>query len=363
MAYDWDARLNFGKSNSFDVLRFALATFVILEHAYYLPINSPAMEPLYRFSNGQINFGTLAVDLFFVISGFLITRSWLMTHNAWRYLQKRIARIVPGFFIACCAGVIIGALSVHDTIAYFRGINAPIFILKVLSLHQADPHGAFPHNPMPGIVGGTLWTIRYEFDCYLLVAALGILGWLRRMPVTIFFALCAAAYAAQQFGVLKMPTLDTGIPAILLSSPTQWPRLFTYFFVGAAFYLWREKIPKSPVIFGAAFLALVTALRFGALEPVLVIAGTYCVFFIALSVAASIKILGKRVDLSYGAYLFGFPIQQLIISFCPQPMNPLILFAASFCATCLIAYLSWRFIESPCIQWKWLARRSAPVLP
>jgi peptidoglycan/LPS O-acetylase OafA/YrhL len=113
----------------------------------------------------------LAVYFFFVISGFLITRSFETTRSLPRYLQKRVARIVPGFLVASFAGIFIGALSVHDLSAYFSRIDYR-FLARVLTLHPADAPGAFPDNPMRDIVGGTLWSIRFEFNCYLLVAAL-----------------------------------------------------------------------------------------------------------------------------------------------------------------------------------------------
>jgi peptidoglycan/LPS O-acetylase OafA/YrhL len=352
MRSDWDRRLD-SERNCFDALRLALATLVVFEHSYFLPINSPATEPLFRFSGGQTNFGSLAVQFFFVISGFLIVRSWETTGSTLRYLQKRVARIIPGFILASCAGVVIGALSAHDIGAYVLGINPSTFLAKMLSLHQADPPNAFPDNPMRGIVTGTLWSIRYEFDCYLIVALLGVLGWLRPGPVAIIFVALCGAYAAQRWGKLDLPIWDHGIPYFLISSPEKWPQLFTYFFAGASFYLWRNHIPRSPFVFATAIITVGIALRCGGAEPVLITAGSYCVFFVSLSFAATPRIVGERVDLSYGTYLFGFPIQQLIISFWPQPVPPLPLFLTSFGATCVIAYLSWKFIESPSLRWKW----------
>jgi peptidoglycan/LPS O-acetylase OafA/YrhL len=357
--FDWDRRLGLSENNCFDVMRLVLATLVIFEHSYFLPINSPVSEPLFRFSGGQIHFGAMAVYFFFVISGFLITRSWETTASLLRYLQKRVARIFPGFLIASCAGILIGALSVQDIGTYFLGINLRAFLQRVLTLHSADPLGAFPNNPMSGIVGGTLWSIRYEFDCYLLVALFGTLGWLRRGPITIVFIALAATYMAQRFGGLELPSWDYGIPYFLFSSPSQWPHLFTYFFAGAAFYLWRDYLPRSPIIFILAIVLLIFALRYGGAEQALAIAGTYCILFISLSFAATPRLFGERVDLSYGAYLFGFPIQQLIICYSSRSISPVLLFLTSFSITCFIAYVSWRFIESPCLRWKWPKRSPA----
>jgi peptidoglycan/LPS O-acetylase OafA/YrhL len=349
----WDRRLETNSENSFDAIRLALATLVVFEHSYFLPFNSIANEPLHIFSRGQVDFGSLAVNFFFVLSGFLITRSWALTQRPGRYLQKRVARIVPGFLLASLLGIVIGALSSTDVLEFFSSINFRAILVQILSLHPSEHTGAFPNNPMKGIVSGTLWTIRYEFDCYLLVAIFGVLGWLRRVPVGLLFASLSMAYLAQRGGYLEIPEWDHGVLGILFSSPNMWPRLFTYFFAGAAFYLWRDVIPKSALLFGMALITIITALRIGGAEFVLIIAGTYCIFAIALSTAAVPRIQGTRVDLSYGVYLFGFPIQQLIIAGSSQSITPIWLFATSLPATCLVAYLSWVFIESPSLRWIW----------
>ena len=221
------------------------------------------------------------------------------------------------------------------------------------SLHPSGLGGAFQNNPLQFLIDGTLWTIRYEFDCYILIAALGLLGLLNRIYVGLIFVFLSLTYFAQRAGYIGMPKWDYGPLAILFSSPVHWSRLFTYFFAGSAFYLWRDAIPKSWIIFTLALLTVVLGVRFGGAEPALIIAGTYCIFTLALSIAAVPRFRGTRVDLSYGIYLFGFPIQQLIIAWSSQSISPVWLFFASFLATSCVAYLSWNFIEAPCLRWVW----------
>jgi peptidoglycan/LPS O-acetylase OafA/YrhL len=244
-------------------------------------------------------------------------------------------------------------LGSDDPVAFLSGINIRATLARVFSLHQSGLGGAFQHNPMQFIIDGTLWSIRYEFDCYLLVAAFGLVGLLSRIPVGLLFLAFSFTYFAQRAGYIVMPNWDYGPLAILFSNPINWPRLFTYFFAGSAFYLWREAIPKSWIICSLALLTVVTGLRFGSAEPVLIISGTYFIFAVALSTAAVPRIRGRRIDLSYGIYLFGFPIQQLIIAWSSQSVTPVWLFLTSFLATCCVAYLSWMFIEAPCLRWVW----------
>lgn len=316
----WDRRLQSNSSNSFDAIRLVLASLVVLEHAYYMPFNGYEYEPLFIFSRGQTDFGTLAVNFFFVVSGFLITRSWLLTKRPTRYFQKRIARICPGFFAASIVTIIIAAAASGDLLEFFSAFRARVTALQILSLNRSGPF-------LPtGIVDGTLWTIKYEFDCYLLIALLGVCGILTRAAAMAVFATFALCYALQGLGYLVIPPIDHGIAALLVSNPVLWPRLFSYFFAGAAFYLWRAAIPKSGMLTVAALVAVMLGLRYGAAEPILILAGTYFIFWIALSTSAVPRLRGKRVDLSYGIYLFAFPIQQLLTGWFSRSAAPIWLF-------------------------------------
>jgi len=100
---NWDDRLDSG-NNSFDALRLLLATLVVFEHSYFLIDGSVVRDPLFVLSRGQTNCGQLAVFMFFSISGFLVTRSRVLSSSITSYLKKRIARIAPGFFAAVAFG-------------------------------------------------------------------------------------------------------------------------------------------------------------------------------------------------------------------------------------------------------------------
>src|SRR4051812_35296360 len=87
------------RRNNFDFLRFCFAVLVILSHSYPLTGNTAA-EPIGRITGGTVVFGSVAVEAFFVISGFLIAHSWLHSASAGQYLKKRILRIYPGYLVA-----------------------------------------------------------------------------------------------------------------------------------------------------------------------------------------------------------------------------------------------------------------------
>ena len=91
-----------GHKNNFDFIRFALAVFVVFTHSYFV-YYGPAIffqkEPLWLLTNHQLTFGTLAVNFFFIISGFLVLQSLLRSKNYFSFLKKRVLRIYPAFIV------------------------------------------------------------------------------------------------------------------------------------------------------------------------------------------------------------------------------------------------------------------------
>ncbi len=346
-AASWDDRLQRGDRNSFDAVRLVLATLVVLEHSYFLIHNSYGDDPLSVISRGQTNSGQFAVYMFFALSGFLVTHSFVTSTGLGNYLAKRVARIVPGFLVASASGVlIVGPLTSDDLASYFASQNWRNIILTVAALKQVNVVNALASNPIP-MVHGTLWTIQYEFDCYLLLGLFGVLGLLRPPFKGPFFIVLAFVFCALMF--VPLPAVNTGILGLLVSSPDRWFDLFPFFFLGSAFYLFRGHIPKSPLIFIASLLVIAITFAFGGAHWALLFCGAYAVLFVSLSVAGEVKIAGRRVDLSYGVYLYGWPIAQVLLYFLGDRIGPLPLFLLSMAVCLPTAWLSWVFIEKPAL--------------
>jgi peptidoglycan/LPS O-acetylase OafA/YrhL len=339
-----------GRGNAFDLVRLLLAGLVVFEHSFFLVDHSVARDPLNQLSGGQLNCGQLAVEMFFAVSGFLVTYSVMRSATIADYLARRVGRIFPGFLVACAVGVLlIGPLSSGNLSGYLHAQNWPSLLLGTVFLKQPALHGVFPHNPV-AMVHGTLWTIQYEFDCYLILAALAVAGLLRRQWAPFTYAGIALAFVAAWPFAARIPTIDHGVLALLVSSPDRWLDLFPFFFAGSACYLFRSRIPKHRLLcLGAAALWIISLFLGGAWWATLV-CGTYVVLFTALSFRCEPRTRSGRVDLSYGIYLYGWPVQQLLLWLSGQALSPLLLFAAAAPLSAVAAFASWQWVEEPCLR-------------
>ena len=351
-----------GRRNNFDFLRFLFASLVLFYHCFgLLPGDEPGrggtVEQAATLGGGG------SVDFFFVISGFLVTMSWQRSAGVWSFLRKRAGRIYPGFFLASAAcAFVAGPLGADSAATYWRHFRFLKFALYLFLL-PADVVGpdmahVFTHLPFQGVINGSFWTLRYEFEMYLLVAAFGALGLFRRerLPwVGAMFLLLYALFAVSQAAHLTVAP-DREIPWV--GNPAAWLRLLACFLSGMMFYLYRDRIPASPLLFGLALLLLLLAGQrpewFNAALPVF---GSYALFFFAFQPWIRLQRFARYGDFSYGMYLYAFPIQQLLILHFEAHLTPFRLLAAAFPLTLLCAVVSWHLVERPCLA---LGRNSPP---
>jgi len=341
------AHLGDSGANLFDLLRFLLATFVILSHSFLLLHGDNRLEPIYRFTGGQLTLGELAVDGFFILSGFLICRSWMRSRGPAGFLKKRVLRIYPGFIAAMIFGAfVVGPIGTPNG-GFGARLDLSEFVRSTLTLKGSLPP-SFDDLPISAI-NGSLWTIRYEFFCYLVVLAIGLAGILksRRGPALIF-ALTLTVYSIQvQCG---------GLGPRGFAATNAWPRFLSFFLAGAAFDAYRDRLPRSGRWFVAALIALIFLARtpgWRGLNPALPVLGTYAIFYVATLPIPRLQRWACAGDFSYGLYLYAFPIQQLTIHYVGlEHLAPLGLFALSMPITVVLAVASWRWIESPCLRLK-----------
>jgi peptidoglycan/LPS O-acetylase OafA/YrhL len=353
-------------ANNFSTLRIAFAILVVFSHSSaLLSANGDLLTRL----SGTISFGVLAVDGFFIVSGYLITKSFLSAPPK-TYLTKRILRIYPGFIVAFALSIALCTyVSSHSLAMPKRDIADNLLNLLFLISPSVKP--AYPGSLFP-ICNASLWTISYEFHCYLMILLLGVLGVLKRPKIMLALsAVALLAYAIHPENyVLGDPLSSTSLSAdfstqiihklsaITLELPIEDLRFAAIFLAGSCFYLFRNTIPYSAPLAIAATLFLIACLVSNHLaEPALATFGAYLIFWFALHIKPlGVSTIFNKTDLSYGIYLYAWPIQKILLQQLPH-ITPTELFVLALPPCLIMAFLSWTLIEKPCLSAK------QPVMP
>ena len=357
--------------NNFDLFRFLLASAVIFCHCYatfYTWDDFTANEPFMVWSGGKISIGSAAVNFFFIISGFLILRSFEYSASFWSYLKKRILRIYPGFIVAFLLSIFVfGALGhvEHTWLktyeAYIKYVPLRMEAVNMLTLQAPIDAYYFNHMAQVGL-NTSMWTIQYEFVCYLFVPVLVWLGTLKhRCILLIAFLISYTLLLLQNYGFIF--PYDGSWYGNALANPYYHPRFFTYFLAGCLVYLYKHRIPRNNLLMVLSLLLFVLALKLQIFDLVWPIAGTYLLFFFAYHPKALFSNFAKYGDFSYGIYLYGWPLQQLTLLYLSEYLNVFTFFLLVMPLVLLAAFISWYLIEKPALKLKNHTFRNTKVIP
>src|SRR5438046_3104147 len=226
--------------------------------------------------------------MFFVLSGFLIARSAADSPSIGRFLWHRFLRVFPGYWVCLvmCACVFAPLMAWVESGSLMRVFSLPwnspqSFLLNnagvlhlngfsiegVVMFRPNSIAGVLRHNPIPGVLNGSLWTLPYEVGCYLAVAAVATVPLLRRARI-LLLALFAALWCLHAFDCLNPMAFSRWFPYVGMK---QLVMLCLYFCAGSVSFLFREKIPFSGWLLVGALLVLAISLAthvFGLIAPV-----------------------------------------------------------------------------------------------
>lgn len=327
-----------GRDNALNALRLALATVVIVAHSYSL-VHGPGGPLPYA--------GGFAVDGFFAISGFLIAGS--RTRMAMLpYLWRRGLRLMPAYWtVLLFTAVVIAPISAKLTGRSIAWADAGKYVTwnsllftPVLGV-SGTPHGVL----YEGLWNGPLWTLSFEAGAYALfglLIALPAFG----VRAAASLVLCLAVVSVLQFGAGVAPGFAPDLA-----------RLWGFFAAGVLMWMLRERMPSSP---WPAVAAVVVVGGVLATNYVLYLAvAPVPLAFALLWLAARLPVrAGARNDISYGLYLFAYPLQQLmIIAGVAAAAGPLGFALLSVAMTVPVAWASWLAVERPSLR----LRRLVPV--
>lgn len=344
--------------NGFNLVRLVCALLVVVFHAWSMNLAQPgASDPVSRLLAPNTDLGSLAVGVFFLISGIFVTQSWARDPHLPRFALRRAARILPGLFVCLLLTTVLAVVffSTHGWHGLFeRATWRYVFGNTVLhGLRYIIPPSELS---LPGVLdgqplNGSLWTLYWEGRMYVMVALLGLcavlplLTWLRGAAV--FLLLAANLFPDVAAGYI-------------------WEvRMWSLFLCGMLIYtLGAElRIGFVQVVCAAALLAL-NATRWAALTPSPLtwfgIALLACTLALSTgSAAAPLRHL-QRHDYSYGLYIYHWPVLLMLRASLP-PIGPVATTALAILATGILAMLSWHWVEAPAqaLARRWLKRGAA----
>lgn len=342
--------------NNLNFIRTLLAISVLYSHCYVIFYGTEhEVEPLMILSNDQLGIGTLAVNFFFLISGFLILMSWQNKPDFISFLKRRIARIFPGFIVASLLCLFLFApLGTGDFYKplgywklYFQSIDWKLISLNILQLIEPQPPWTLKNAPISNSINAPMWTIRYEFICYLIVPLLGLLRITKiKYLILLMFLLIFGTFVYQTYAEVWFWDWKTDIPGI--GQPNNYIRFGTYFLGGMSVYLFRENLIRSRWFLLVSVIVIVNSVfYFDSLVITLPIFGSYILFHLAFARSYSLSSFSQWGDFSYGVYLFAWPIQQLVVLYFEQYLDIALMFILSLGATLVLAYFSWHYVEKP----------------
>lgn len=328
------------KQNNFNLLRLLAAAAVVISHAVFLRSGSKADE---IFSSiNYYDLGAHAVNVFFVLSGLTVAASWARSQSSIEFLVARGLRIFPA--LAACAlllillGAVVTACAPTQFLADTRVWQYGLKTLLLGSAASGLP-GVFTANPHPSVMNASIWTLKYELACYVILALVGFSGFLNKQRFAWILAaswMIAGGFLFSRFGRDAVP-ID------------QVARLGLCFSLGVGLYVFRDHTPLSIVGVLALGLAFWTARGTGWERIVSLFATGYGAVWLAKVPMGRLRELTNKIDLSYGIYIFGWPISQTLILTWPN-ISTFALVTASLILAVGVAVPSWLLIERPALR-------------
>ena len=343
------------RDNNFNLIRFIAALGVLLSHSYALSLGSNATEPFKQLVN--MSFGHIAVDIFFISSGFLIANSLFVKKDLVSFLWARFLRIYPGLFIAVlfCVFIIGAYFTSYSLIQYLTDTQTYIFLVKNTVLFFGEEPGlpgVFESLPWSGVVNGSLWTLPFEVKAYCLLVFFSVV--INRLLIW------SNGAVNERLIYLLIPVLGISIYIInhfftflpISYFASEDFRLYSLFFIGTACYVFKDHlILSSRIFYLTLFVLLTSAINTEVFFVIYNITIFYVIFYIAYIPKGWIRGFNKYGDYSYGIYIYAWPVQQSAIAFIPG-VNVLELSLYSSIGTISLSYLSWHFIEKKALMYK-----------
>jgi peptidoglycan/LPS O-acetylase OafA/YrhL len=332
--------------NNFDFLRLIFAIFVMITHAYPLA-GHEENDLLSKLTNGHFSFSYIGVKGFFIISGYLIYQSLLRSKSLIDFYWKRFLRLFPALIIMLFLTILLAPLIYEGSINYFNNRKVYTYFIRNCLLYnvQYSIPGIFENNLYKNAINGSLWTICYEFTMYILLSGLFFIKSKTLLLKNIIVFLIIISFTLFTFRLQEFNFYGLNSNYLL--------ELGYFFLTGsllAALDFHKFKYLKMLLIFALLILILNEIFNFNLSFLKLLLLPFLIIGFGLQSFKYINSIASKIGDLSYGIYIYGFPVQQTFMYF--FKLEPLSLMLFSIPTSMVLAFLSWHLIEKKALVLK-----------
>ncbi|MEN8189771.1 MAG: acyltransferase [Thermodesulfobacteriota bacterium] len=327
--------------NNFDLLRLVLALTVCLAHLGEVTgVQAFGILARYFYSGP-------AVDCFFVVSGFLIFRSFHRSSSIHSYLDKRIRRIYPAYLaVILISALLLPLLAAHPVVSYLSFDWLKYLGANLIFLNFLEPNlpGVFINNPLQP-VNGSLWTIKIEVLFYLSVPLIALL-YRRRSKIRLFVLLYILSVTYST--ILLALWQKTHNPNLLLIEK-QLPGQLAFFLSGGLLYFYY------PVFSRFTYRILLLGVIGMGIHLKFVIYPLYPISLAVLVVFFTLKMpflgnWGRFGDISYGVYIYHFPLVQTLTVLGFFTLPPKLSFGLLLILLFFISYSSYHLVEKPFLK-------------
>ena len=265
------------------------------------------------------------------------------------FAWKRFLRIYPALAVCAIIGGFVIApffseLGIREYLSSFYGVK---YVAKVLLLYNvhAIPTVKFSETEIQS-VNGSLWTIASEIYCYIMLFFMAVLE-IIVIPIALF-GLFAGSVLLAWFWVVHLPFTNTTVNLFTVPS----------FCAGVAMFLIHARFGMSRIIALVCLAGLVLVAPTGYLVVLFPILGAYPLIYLGTSNSIFLGRATRFGDLSYGTYLYGWPVEQIVRSVAGPSLTGYGLFLISLPLAAACGWLLWHLVEKRALALKSLVART-----
>lgn len=308
--------------NNLNFMRFIAALMVIVSHCYAVVLGGDAGSYLLKFTGDRLSPGGVSVGIFFLFGGFLIARSCEHYSEPKKFFSARVLRLFPELlFVVILTAFVFGPiLSTLSPVEYFTNPQTYKYLLNgaLIMVHQLP--GVFTNNPSGDVVNAALWTLPVEFVCYILC----------------FISYKLTKFDKKKFLLLSAPVFVLAAVYYVKFSPLQLSvvRAVLLFYLGVLIWVFRDQVTISPILGLASIILWFVMVLHGIDNLAMLTVFPVACFCLAYGMGNHFSAFGTKFELSYGIYLWAYPIQQMLVQFFPSWHPYVNALVAALLATC-----------------------------